>query len=509
MVDERQGRAARWAAPALFTFIAALHLWSLMRYPAPFVDEAWLVSRAWGFVHTGHQFGALDTDAYTRFDGYWTVMPWLPTAVKSLVLRLWGLPALLPLRLLSLLFGMLLLYAVFVIARSLGGRRLALLTVFLVGLSPAFFYSAHLARQDIMAAALGLGALALHLVDQRGRWWVSFLSGLGIGLAFETHPYSAVYGPAILLLYLLRYRRAIWRQPALWGLGGGLAAGLGLYVVWHILPYPQTYFALSHLAFAQLQTPPLLTLDPRVMLQSASGLATLLLAVYQIALPLLVWAVLILARRQQNNARIILALGGGLVGAAVLLFRNGFYYYAILLTPALDLIIAAALLQLGRRPWRSRWDTLHRALAWGVCAAFVILTLSRLQQDQYALYAAAQQRVEQTVRPGDTILAPHVFWLDLYDHPYHTWEELVWYRRIVPGSTVTEAMREYRPDLVVMDAGWANFVADEPGESLLEQSLWLPRAELDAFLRDHATQVDHFDSVVYGPLSIYRISWER
>ena len=55
----------------LFVFAAVLilHLLTRMRYPAPFVDEAWLLSRAWTFIQTGHQFGGLDSGVGEQFAG--------------------------------------------------------------------------------------------------------------------------------------------------------------------------------------------------------------------------------------------------------------------------------------------------------------------------------------------------------------------------------------------------------------------------------------------------------
>ena len=70
-----------------FLFILILHFWSLMRYPAPFVDEAWLTSRAWAFLHTGHQLGSLDMGVAENLPGGWVANQWLITALQSICLR--------------------------------------------------------------------------------------------------------------------------------------------------------------------------------------------------------------------------------------------------------------------------------------------------------------------------------------------------------------------------------------------------------------------------------------
>ena len=65
-------------------------------------------------------------------------------------------------------FGLLLLTACYVIARSIYGPQVAAISCGLTALSLPFIYSAHLARWDIMVAALGYTALVVQL-SNRGR----------------------------------------------------------------------------------------------------------------------------------------------------------------------------------------------------------------------------------------------------------------------------------------------------------------------------------------------------
>ena len=221
----------------LFVAIAGLHTWSLMRFPTPFVDEAWLASRAWGFMQTGRAFGPLDAGVFDRFEGYWTFFPWLSTVIQSLALRFSPAPSLLAVRVVSLLFGGVLLGAVYSIANSLGGRKYGLLSVGLVSLSWPFFYSAHLARTDVIAAALGFMGIAFYFSNRSSRWWMGLLSGLCVALAFEVHPHSAIYGPVLVGLYFLHWRWSMFRQAHFWGFVVGVVIGLAFYAGLHILPY--------------------------------------------------------------------------------------------------------------------------------------------------------------------------------------------------------------------------------------------------------------------------------
>src|SRR5438128_1773867 len=187
-VEARPIRSAPWwaTAAALLVPPALLSFWSLLRTPPPFIDEVWFANRAWAYLQTGLNFGTMDEGVWDHFDGHWTYFPWLPSLFEALAFRFLGL-SLFALRIPSLAFGLVLLGAVYAIARHFGGRRLALLSLLLVGLSRAFVYSSHLGRPDVIGAAFGFGAIALYLTDRsRSVSPASLLSGLAIGLAFES-----------------------------------------------------------------------------------------------------------------------------------------------------------------------------------------------------------------------------------------------------------------------------------------------------------------------------------
>ena len=98
------------------------------------------------------------------------------------------------------------------------------------------------------------------------------------------------------------------------------------------------------------------------------------------------------------------------------------------------------------------------------------------------------------------------FWFGLYDHVYYPREALIYYQRYAPGSTVEDAMREFRPDVfVIVGQGLAS---DEPGDTPYSKHLWLSRPELEAFLGQYACLVDDFDSGGGGRVRVYRIVWD-
>ena len=151
-------------------------------------------------------------------------------------------------RLASLFFGLVLLTAVYSIARRLYGHRAALIAMALLAISGPFVLSSHLGRHDIMVAAFGFGAVALYFTDGKSSLTLkSVLSGLAVGLALDIHLNALIFGPILLTLFLLDYGKKIFRTGRFWGFALGGSLGVLFFVVMHILPYPQTYFALASL----------------------------------------------------------------------------------------------------------------------------------------------------------------------------------------------------------------------------------------------------------------------
>ncbi len=498
------------AVVTLFAAILVFHSWSLMRFPPPNVDEAWYAARAWSFLQTGRAFGVLDIGVIDRFEGYWTFLPWLPTWIQSLSLRFVDAPSLLAVRIVSLGFGFLLLVAIYIIASHLGGQRLGLLSTLLVSLSRPFINSAHIARHDIFAAALGFVAIALYLKNRARYLWVSFLSGLLVGLAFEIHPHSAIFGPAIVALFFLDLRWSMLKSRIFWGFVTGGLVGLSFYVVIHILPFPQTFYSLNKMFFAVTHTPPLFSLDPFMILQSIYEMLWLLLYNYMVLIPIVILSIVVLIKTRSNNDRVLLILAFSLVAGATLLIRNKADYYSILYSPTIDLILASFLIQFIQQPWQGKIkDYAVHVLVWVSLLGFISLNVYSLRIDCQKDYQSTQNRINSALQPTDIIMGAQTYWFDLYDHPYYSWEQLVIYQRYVPGSTLTDALQEFQPDIFIIDGHVNQFIADTDGTTLYSQHLRIPKTELDVFLTHQATLIADFDGGSYGQVRMYRIKWEE
>jgi 4-amino-4-deoxy-L-arabinose transferase-like glycosyltransferase len=519
-----------WSWLALVAPLAAalaLGLLSLLRTPPPFIDEVWFANRAWGFVQTGLNFGTLDEGVWNRFDGYWTYFPWLPTYFVSLAFRAFGL-SLFSLRVTSLVFGLVLLVALYAIANRLGGRRLAVLTVVLVSLSRAFVYSSHLGRPDIMGAAFGFGAIALYVCERSPRRPVATaLAGFAIGLAFESHPFGAIYGPMVALLFLIDYGwRALFTRR-LWAFGLGTTAGLLFYAALHVLPYPQTYAAINGiaaLASGAVRTPPLINPDPSVWLQSAIDMAAQFGSLWNVRIPFIVVGAVLLWRSGARSDRRLLAICAVVLVAYFGLIRNKNPWYAVMAAPAGDLLVAVCLERLARArlsdvaarlpffDWKSLSGAWHR-LRWAAVVALVAVmavpTLVRTVESPMSDYQTTLERIRQTVRPGSSVVGPATYWFGLTDERYVSWEQLVYYRRYAPGSNVTDGMRALEADYFISDPYIEKFFRDTPRPSVNSQQLLLPKSEMDSFLDQRARLAAVVETGTYGAVKIYEIDRSR
>jgi len=488
--------------------IVALHGWSLMRYPAPFVDEAWYASRAMSLIQTGKAFGALDAGVFDRFPGYWTYFQWVPVWLQSLTLRVAGAPSLLALRLLSLSFGAVLACAVFSIGKSLGGVRHGVWAVILLSLSQAFFYSGHLARYDIFAAALGFLAIAIHLRNVREEWAPALLEGFLVGLAFEIHPYAIIFAPTLAILELQRCKWRFWRRPSFAAFIAGGSIGAVGYLALHVLRFPETYFALNRLVYTATHTPPIATLDPVLMLTGLAEGAAMLAAFYTFAFPVILAAVfLLLRKRLPQNAQVLTMAGMMFLGLA-LFVRNKIAYYGILVTPAFDLLLAAFLVQtpVVLHPMRG-WALAAKGGAALMVVASIAFNLSPLRADQSRAYLEVQRRIDASIRQSDRVMGPQTYWFGLTTNEYLSWEQLIYYQRYLPGATLRAALEEFRPDVFIIDAHLDQFILDEPGTQLYEQYLRLPKGELAEALSEEAELIDTFWGGPYGQVRVYRFHW--
>jgi 4-amino-4-deoxy-L-arabinose transferase-like glycosyltransferase len=483
--------------------LLALHLATLLRFPAPFVDEAWAANRAWAFLTTGVAFGVLDAGVFEQFPAHVSYFPVLPTFLQALPLSLVGAPLLWPLRIVSLAFGCVLLFAIYMIGEGAMGRTSALIAVMLTALSTPFAYSAHLARWDIMIAALGYSAVALQVRNRTRRIVPAGAAGLLVGLAFEIHPHAAVFAPVAGGLYLLE---SGWRTPLrrdVWAWCGGLLAGAGVYWYFHVAGHPESFIALATLAHGPTHTPALATGDPALIADAVrrgvsmiAGVNPFYFLVFLVAFPLTVFS--------GQTSRRTAWIAGLVVASFTLLVRNRFPYYAVIVTPAMDLVSAAAVVRLAKGG-----GGLFPRLAAGVLTVGLglgaVVTLSVARVDGAEVFDRVLKRVVGQVSASDTVIGPQTYWFGLVGHRYLSWEQLVYFRRCHPEATLSEAFQHFRPDILIVDRHLRFFLNDQGQPTAYAGLLSLSAAEFNRYIEKHARILTDFDGEHYGRVTVYRL----
>src|SRR5688572_549233 len=135
-----------WLPVALvFGAVLLFSLLTLLRMPAPYVDEGWNANRSWALLHTGRPFGSMDSGVFERYPGYWTYFPLLASAIHAAGIAVLG-PTLLAMRMVSFLFGALLLLAVYVSGKRLYGNVVGTIALAVTALSVPFILASHLGR---------------------------------------------------------------------------------------------------------------------------------------------------------------------------------------------------------------------------------------------------------------------------------------------------------------------------------------------------------------------------
>jgi hypothetical protein len=174
------------------------------------------------------------------------------------------------------------------------------------------------------------------------------------------------------------------------------------------------------------------------------------------------------------------------------------------------MMVAALLsrLHVALPPWRP--VSLIALFAWVLTLTALLLGFDRLRTNATLEYQAALRPMQQAIPANASIMGSGFFWLDMRQHPYLIWQQLTYYRRYFPGSTLTDAMRAFHPDYLILDGNTDWHTSDHPEQyQPWAQLLYLPKTELNDFLKRQATLVAETPTYSLGDVRMYRINWDQ
>lgn len=481
-----ESRQWAWTAVTVTLAIglAVLHFSALTSFPVPHVDEGWFANRALGFLTNGVPFGSMDSGVFDRYSQPWLIFPLIPTVLQALVIRIVGNVDLMALRILSLLVGVVVLYAVYRIATYVAGRWAGVTSVALVGVSLPFAVASHYARHDVLAAAAGWGAIALFVVNRRR--WTDVLAGLLVMVGVEMHPNAAIFGVTLVVLALLdqsdRFKRFLSVAA------GGLIGVVG-FLSLHVLPNPESYSAVNGIAFVDTHIPPVISGSLNVMVESfllkaqliASGFPIPVAARWLLGIGVIAtWVGLFLSSRSKD--RLLARMVALLAISFALLVRNTIYYYAILVSPAIPLMLGVGLARLYEFRESLNWKRITMLIAalGLVGIGFPVVRMITTSPNDFDRIST---EVASNLEDNDVVMGAQNYWFAAPDIDWRSWETLVYYRRVDSDVSLLGAFRDLGPTVLVVDPHLRRFVIDEgwSGGSYF-QALGLPGVEFDELL---------------------------
>jgi hypothetical protein len=215
-------------------------------------------------------------------------------------------------------------------------------------------------------------------------------------------------------------------------------------------------------------------------------------------------------KQHTNDDFLLFILTFTLIITYALWIRNQHLYYEIIVTPVLTVVACRFLLNTWKT-WRGHMVDYANRVSWGLAIVSIGYVVVQVLFNSYAYYRPVQDRISLSVHDGEVVMGPQTHWFGLYKHQYYSWETIIYYERLIPGSNFTDVMDEFRPNIFILDGQmlFNFFTEDENVEDPYVQSLHVPIQDVRGFLKNQAQLVDSFESPIYGPIEIYRINWDQ
>lgn len=489
--------------------VMLVHLLTLARHPPTFIDEPWYANAAWNWMQTGTNFASMDHGTpYQVGSGWWPYLGNLPWVASFAAFGLGLFQA----RLVSWLFGLLLIVLTAWVGRRSFGMLSGALAALLLALSAPFTQASHYIRPDIMLAVAVMAAFGVaHKALTEDRWWPHLLAGGLLGFGLDIHQNAALFGLGLIAMYAARYGRRIFRQRGTWLCAAGGLAGIIYYLAAHILPNPTAYSALMGFVATTTDRPPIFTLDPVLWIKAlVHEIGRYHFFENTLDFVLIGASFAFLAVRRERSDRLLLAFLAASFAGFVLIAGNKNDIYAVLFYPFFLLMVAETLVSLlragsGLEPRR----VFVGALVLLVLAGSGIRFARPLVQNRDYDYYAVTDRIRAVAPAGSRIMGTPFWWLGLADYDYRSSLSLTYYHHFA-GYTLDEGLQALKPDIVIIDPllrGMRVNQEEFPQEHGF-QIYNLPNAAFERFLAERGTKVKEFSDPWHGRFEIYAIRWD-
>jgi 4-amino-4-deoxy-L-arabinose transferase-like glycosyltransferase len=402
-------------------------------------------------------------------------------------------------RLVSLIWGGLLLIVTFLAGRRLYGPVTGYVAVLFLATSQPWLVSSHIIRPDIVVATLVMAGLycALRGLQEGGRPW-HLLAGLCLGLSFDVHPNSLAFMPMIGLCYISRYGwRAVLRREA-WLYIAGLAIGAIYYAAIRIVPDPVHFMDAFQYWIGVDKRPPAIATRGASPIDAELGRWTQYLGHRWMEATLLGVGVVTAVWRMIRLRKLDPVFAGWIASLVVftVLVSSKSEFYMILFFPMLILLVAAAIADVGERLQGARFlaSALVVLMAVGVMGFEDnfrdILSAPATFGDRD--YSVISGELQGAIPAGSRVVAPPIFWIGLAKQPYYLdyVDFFVWERvRRERSVSWDQFLKEIGPQYVILDSKAKSQVAQTRSR----------------YLEDNADLVATFTHVSYTKVEVWKM----
>lgn len=488
--------------------VLATSLALLTKFPPVFIDEPWYANTAWNWLQMGSNIDPMHAEA--RPYAEWPYLGNLPLVG---VFSLFGL-GLFQARIVSWIFGILLLVATVITGRRSYSLISGMLGALFLALSWPFLQASHYARPDIMLAAAMVGAYALATkgVFAQKRW-PNVAAGFLLAVALDIHLNAAVFSFGFGALYLAAYGRSTLRRAETWLFLLGVGLGFAVYGILHFDP-GQDFLGIlpSGFALGNTHQPPLMAFDLGRLLRSVEDeIGRYHFYENSLDFALIGASVIFMLTRHARADRLLLSFLAAVVLGFVLIVGAKHDVYAILLYPFFMLMVAEMFVSIVRG---GKSDQPARAFAAALLLLFLASSTTHfvqtLTRSRDYSYDRISERLAGSIEVGSRVMAMPYWWLGLAETDFHSSMNLTFYHYF-QGLDLSQAMEKMRPDFVITDDGFTGLLVDQgyyPTGAGFNAYL-LPRQEFRQFMAKRARLLTEFEDPWHGDIAVYAINWSE
>jgi len=485
--------------------VVLFHLVTLTKFPIVFIDEPWYSNVAWNWLKEGVNFDSMHAES--RPNAIWPYIGNLPLRISFDVFGLGLFQA----RLVSWIFGILLLILTALVGLKSYGIASGVLAALLLSLSTPFLQSSHLVRPDIILSTMGVLCYFLTLIAfLENRRWAHLLSGLLISLSLDIHWNAIILGVGLFVLYIYHYRAQVLKSSDTWLFILGVSLGLIYYLIVVVMPDPSKFVSFYRFSSEISHPMPLFSFNLMELLRSVRE-EIRRYGFYQNSVDFIfIFAgmVYLIFRRSKADRLLLIFIATVFLGF-VLLTGNKSFEYAIILYPFFILVAAEAI--------RSLYHAVagvisSRALVVAILILLVFsggLRLARTISGQKDYdYNATVEMMKSVIPNGSRVLGIPVWWLGFNDYDFQSLESLSFFHYI-NGYSLTEGLEAIKPDYDIFDEDVGLRLVDDNyfGKSVHEMYK-IPGKEFMKFLNLRGTNVLEFSDPGHGNIVIYQIHWD-